>query len=170
MNWDIFLWVSVVQHEVCMGSQISSLFRDSSAISYSCKTSIKMWWKARDERALLWCWCFPSIHSVCMFLGPKIAQVDIRLVHVHKTHISGEKQVFSSPLSVLEDVLLVWFWLTIILILCETFKILKLRSCSYKAQNYAVECIKIYISEYYSSLRNVSVLSGKLTILEPGSN
>lgn len=144
MNWDPFLWVSIGQHEVCMGSQVSYFFRGSSAISYiiSARHQSKYGEKQGMSGHSSWYWCFPSIrpHSQCLHVsGAKNCSGGRETC----TGISWEKRVFSSPLSVLQEVLPVWFCFMIILILCETFKIVKLRSCSYKAQKCFVECVQI---------------------------
>lgn len=57
------------------------------------------------------------------------------------TSILWEKRVVSSPLSVLPEP--VWLCFTITVILREAFKMLKLRSRSYKGQKRGGECVKI---------------------------
>lgn len=144
MNKDPFLWVSAGQHEVCIGSQIPYFFRGSSAISYiiTARHQSRCGEKQGMSGHSSWYWCFPSIH-----LHPQCLHVpgakNCSGGHGTCTGISREKWVFSSPLSVLQEVLPVWVWFMIILILCEKLKILKLRSCSYKAQKCTVECVKI---------------------------
>lgn len=94
------------------------------------------------SRHFSWYRCFPSLclHPQCLHVS---GATNCSGGHGTWTGILWEKRVFSSCLSVIQEGLPVWFLFMIILLWWKTFKILKLRSCSYKTQKCTVECIKI---------------------------
>lgn len=109
---------------------------------YHCKTPVEMWQKERDEWVILHSVLVISQHifASTVFTCSR-CQILLGWTWDLYGYFTGETSLFQ-PFKCSQEVLPVCFWFMIILILCETFKILKLRSCFCKALKCAVECVK----------------------------